>query len=335
MPIPLLFIGIGAATAAVGAGKAVKAGVDQMDAKKTNERASDVVARATEKTNIARKNSGAAVTALGEKKIWILDNGIKPFIESFEKLHNVDFTESTGLQELQNMKIDRQSFDDLKKMQTIATSLLGGVAGGTMIGAATAFGAYGAVSTFAAASTGTAIASLSGAAATNATLAFLGGGALSVGGLGMAGGTAVLGGLVAGPALAVMGFVVGAKASANKDVAYSNLAEAREFAEEMKTAQSLCKGIRMRAAMFDRLLMKLDGLFEPLSLRMQQIIENGGIDYSKYSIEDKKTIAAAMSVAGAIKAVLDTPILTEDGVLIPESEKVADDISKVIADGTW
>ena len=45
------------------------------------------------------------------------------------------------------------------------------------------------------ASTGTSIASLSGAAATNATLAFFGGGSLAAGGLGMAGGTAVLGGL--------------------------------------------------------------------------------------------------------------------------------------------
>ena len=61
-------------------------------------------------------------------------------------------------------------------------------------------------STFAAASTGTAIATLSGAAATNATLAFFGGGSLAAGGLGMAGGTAVLGGLVAGPALCVIDY---------------------------------------------------------------------------------------------------------------------------------
>ncbi len=43
------------------------------------------------------------------------------------------------------------------------------------------------------ASTGTAISALSGAAATKATIAWLGGGALAAGGLGIAGGTAVLG----------------------------------------------------------------------------------------------------------------------------------------------
>ncbi len=52
---------------------------------------------------------------------------------------------------------------------------------------------------------GVAIAELSGVAATNATLAWLGGGVLSVGGFGMVGGMVVLGGLVAGPALAILG----------------------------------------------------------------------------------------------------------------------------------
>ena len=46
------------------------------------------------------------------------------------------------------------------------------------------------------AGTGTAISSLSGAAATNATLAWLGGGTLASGGGGMAAGAFVLGGVV-------------------------------------------------------------------------------------------------------------------------------------------
>ena len=51
------------------------------------------------------------------------------------------------------------------------------------------------------ASTGTAISTLSGAAATKATLAWLGGGTLAAGGLGVAGGAVVLGVLCAGGAL--------------------------------------------------------------------------------------------------------------------------------------
>lgn len=329
MPIPFLLIGIAAGTAAIGVGKGVKAGVDIKDAHHTNQRAQDIAQKATDNANAARKNSGEALTRLGEAKIRILDDSIKPFISSFERLHNVDFTDSDGLEELQKFRIDKQDLEGLKEMQTMATSLAGGVASGAAIGAITAFGAYSGAMMFGAASTGTAIASLSGIAATNATMAFLGGGSLAVGGLGVAGGTMVLGGLVAGPALAVMGFIVGAKASANRDDAYSNLAKAGEFKEEMMNVQSACKGIRMRANMFERLILKLDALFAPLVYSLDAIIETSGTDYSTFTPEQKANVAACMSVAGAIKAVLDTAILTEEGTLTSDSERVAESVCSI------
>lgn len=331
MPLPFLAI-VGIGTALVGVGKSAKAAYDQHDAKETNSTAQDIVRDAKKKITQARDISGSAVTALGNCKIDILDNSIKPFIESFEKLHSVDLMESDGLNELSNFKIDRQSFEELKELQIMATSIAGGVASGAALGAATAFGAYGGAMTFAAASTGTAIASLSGAAATNATLAFLGGGSLAVGGLGVAGGTAVLGGLVAGPALAVLGFVAGAKASANRDNAHANLAKAEEFEEEMDLACTACKGIFMRANLFTRLLYKLDAIFQPIVFDLDNIIKTSGTDYSKFTTNQKETIAATLSVAGAIKAVLDTPILTEDGGLTQESESIASSVQKVLTD---
>ena len=117
-----------------------------------------------------------------------MEESVKPFIVSFEKLHNVELSESIGMDELQKFRIDKQSLDELKEIQTIGGSILGGVAGGAALGAIAAFGAYGGAMTFGAASTGTAIAALSGIAAQNATLAFLGGGSLAAGGLGIAGG---------------------------------------------------------------------------------------------------------------------------------------------------
>lgn len=331
MPIPFLFIGIGVGSAALGIGKSIKAGKDQKEANATNEEAKDIIEKATKLANLSRTASGKAITDLGQLKISILDNSMKSFIASFEKLHNVELTNSVGMDELGEFKIDNQSMEELKEMSTMASSLLGGAASGAALGAITAFGAYGGAMTFGAcATTGTAIASLSGAAATNATLAFLGGGALSVGGLGVAGGTAVLGGLVAGPALAVMGFIVGAKARANKDAAYTNLAKAREYKEEMKTVRTLCNGIRMRATMFERLLIKLNTIFEPLIYSLDQVISEGGTNYSKYTPEQKATVGACLSLAGTIKAVLDTPILTEDGKLTEESTTILSSTQKVI-----
>ena len=326
MPIPLIVIALGAvaaSTASIGVGKSIKGGIDQKDAKNTNKRADEIVEAAKKAAERSKNYSGEAINALGYRKIEILDKSIKPFVDSFEKIHNIELIESEGLSELHNLKLDKQSLNELKEMSSMASSLIGGVASGATLGAVAAFGAYGAAMTFGScATTGTMIATLSGAAAKSATLAFLGGGALSVGGLGMAGGAVVLGGLVAGPALAVMGFIIGAKASANKEAAYANLANAREFEEEAKTIQVLCKAIRTRATMFECLLIRLNSIFAPLVYELQNIISTAGCDYSKYNQQQKETVAACLSMATAIKAVLDTPILTEDGLPTTGSEKL-------------
>lgn len=322
MPIPFLFIAAGVGTGLVGVGKGIKAGIDQKEANDTNHAAEYVVDRAKEKINNGRKNCGKAIDELGKRKIDVLDGSIKCFISEFEKLNHVELNESAGLNELQKLVLDKKSFSDLKELQGMATSMVGGLASGAMAGALTAFGAYGAAGALATASTGTAIASLSGAAATNATLAFFGGGSLAAGGLGMAGGTAVLGGLVAGPALAVLGVVVGAKASKNLDAANANWAKAKEFEEEMNAATDLCYGIRRRSDMFNRFLLRLQSLFDPLIFEMTQIINEKGTDFREFSDEERNCIASALSLAGAIKAILDTPILDKDGNLSEESEYI-------------
>ena len=194
MPLPLIpFIlgGIGIATAATGVGKGIKAAKDNSDAEHYNFMANSNISNAKESLEASRKASSAALESLGGKKLYVLDKTITGFIESFEKIKNVQLEESIGLEELNNYKLDKQSISELKEMGSYASSILGGTASGALGGALTGFGAYGAAMTFGAASTGTAIAGLSGAAATNATLAFLGGGSLAVGGLGIAGGAMV------------------------------------------------------------------------------------------------------------------------------------------------
>ncbi len=328
MPLPLLFIIPAVVTGAVGIGKGIKAGIDINDANYINNKANSKVNTAKDNLEAARKISGKALENLGEKKLFILDKSINNFVKVFEQIHNIDLEESKGLEELSKFKIDKQSFAELKELGSYASSILGGTASGAVGGALTAFGAWSAAGTFATASTGTAIAGLSGAAATNATLAFFGGGSLAAGGLGMAGGAAVLGGLVAGPALAVVGFIVGAKASQQRDEAYSNLAQAEKIAEELNTAKCLCDAIKKRANLFYYLLIRLDSVFSPLVYELENILKSSGNDYKKYSDDQKKTVAAALAWAGTIKAILDTPILTEDGSLTEESENICNDINK-------
>ena len=59
---------------------------------------------------------------------------------------------------------------------------------------------------------------------------------------------------------------------------------------------------------------------------METIFEEEGDDYGKYSKESKKIIASCASVAVSVKSVLDTPLLTDDGLLTDASQNTATNI---------
>ncbi len=324
MPIPLLFIGVAAATASLGIGKGIKAGVDFSKASKINKSANELVEDSTDYLNRQRKSCDTSLRQLGEEKLFILNSTMTEFLDAFTQIKNVDFRNSVGLDELNSLRIDEKDFEELKALVSFAGKVAGGAVAGTAGGALVAFGAYGAAQALACASTGTAIASLSGAAATNATLAFFGGGSIAAGGMGMAGGAMVLGGLVAGPALMVLGLVAGAAARKNLDKAFTNRAEALEISEELDSMSQQCEAIRRRTYMFYNLLARLDAYFLPLIFRMEDIMKNEGEDYSLYSNDSKKIIASCASVAVSIKSVLDTPMLMDDGLLSVESGLIID-----------
>ena len=131
----------------------------------------------------------------------------------------------------------------------------------------------------ASASTGTAISALSGAAATNATLAWFGGGSLAAGGMGMTGGIAVLGGVVAGPVLAGGGVVLEAKARDILSNARENLAAAKVAAKEMNTAESICQGIFEVSSLFYNTIEGVSDRFEPILVNFENIIETNDNKY--------------------------------------------------------
>ena len=319
MPLPLVFIGIAALTGSLGIGKTVKASLDTYSANRIDKSANQIVSESTDMINAQRAACSEALKSLGEEKLFMLNGNMKQFLDTFTKLKNVDFTETEGLSELGKLHIDEKDFVELQSLCNFAVSLAGGSVAGTAGGALAAFGAYGAAQALACASTGTAIASLSGAAATNATLAFFGGGSLAAGGLGMAGGAMVLGGLVAGPALLVMGLVAGGAAKKSLDQAKTNQLEAIQLAEQLDTASKQCEAIRRRTNMFYNLLARLDTYFLPCIYKMEDIVKEEGYDYSTFSTESKKAIASCVSIAVSIKSVLDTQLLTDDGLLTDES----------------
>ena len=140
----------------------------------------------------------------------------------------------------------------------------------------------------------------------------------------------VLGGLVAGPALAVLGFVMGAKASSNLDNAWSNLATAKKVREELSVLTTACQGIKKRADLFTRTLIKLESILNTQLAKFEYIIATEGVDYSRFSESSKDLVAMLLATVQAVKALLYTPLLNENGALTDESEKVVDTVSGLL-----
>lgn len=183
-------------------------------------------AAAKERVEACRVESKRVMDGLGELRVEVYDTTVKEFVALYEQISRISAKDFQGIQE----NVDRNQLSiDVKELKVVAQhvqEMLVGGSAGAVGGATLAFGAWGLAGMVGTASTGTAIGTLSGAAATNATLAWLGGGAVSAGGLGVTGGAAVLGGIAVIPA-AIVAMYFG------QNQAKKRLNEARNFSNDV------------------------------------------------------------------------------------------------------
>ena len=157
---------------------------------------------AQDKAQAAIKEINNAIGELGEYT-RSLYKSLTSIQEQFDKIRNVPSEQKLQYEELKQIRLNwKQQADKIDKDYKNVTVKNAGVgAAGAGLGVAVVtmgpIVAMGVATTFGVASTGTAISTLSGATATNAALAWLGGGALAAGGGGMAAGNAFL--ALAGP----------------------------------------------------------------------------------------------------------------------------------------
>lgn len=319
MPIPFILGGLALAAGAYGAKKGIDAKGDYDTAKKYNRWAQELYDEAKQKLDDKREDTNNSLEQLGKLKVSIYDGSLMDFVNTFQKIKNIDFENNVNQGILKN--IDKQTILDIKKTVLEMQEVLGGGITALGSGALAGFGALGGVGMLASASTGTAIASLSGAAATNATLAWLGGGALSAGGFGMAGGMAVLGGIVAGPVLAVGGMMLASKAEDARDTAYGNYDKAKVAAEQMDSAGVVLDGIQKRTDEFEYILKLLNKTFEEYLNILKFIVDNK-TNYQEYQDNEKQIVLITFSIAQTIKNICDAPIIDKDGKVTQKSQEV-------------
>ena len=146
--------------------------------------------------------------------------------------------------------------------------------------------------TFGTASTGTAISTLSGAAATNATLAALGGGSIASGGGGMAAGAAALNVVTLGPALLVTGFTVAGQGEKAKTRAREIEALVNVETASMHLTRVKFHAIIARAQELDALLSQLvDRASDALSL-----LESEGFEPERHATRFQHALLLTLAV---------------------------------------
>lgn len=290
--------GLGVATGAEGFSNIQKAKKIAEDAQERYDRARQCV------QNQWKVTQGFA-EEYGQLQIQVKLQVIGRFVRFLERLDHRSTQDRTFLEGLEGF-----SPQEFQEYQTTALEAQTFATGGfKAVGAASAAGqgAVALVGLFGTASTGTAISGLSGAAAWNATLAWLGGGSLAAGGGGMALGSVVLGGIAVAPALLIGGFVVGGQGEKALTEAREYEAKANIEIGKLEYLEGFFQGVQNR-------ILELSDLVDELNLRAIE----GLVELESQAFDRDRDIVKLQKVLLLIQALVEimkTPVLDNDGNL--------------------
>lgn len=311
MPLPLIpaILGVAAlGTAAYGIKKGVDAYSDTKTAEYEHERAKEEYNETEGKLQSKTKEAQDQFELLGYLQAEIIKGALHRYATFIDTLHiqnNVDLQNIIGKEMLDKIAHTQESIASLE-------TTLAGFTSGALAGAIAGFGMYGGVGLLASASTGTAIASLSGVAATNATLAWFGGGSLAAGGLGMAGGAWVLGGIVAAPVIAVAASVFAASAEKNKYDAYAYRNSISALCESMRAEGLVWEELSNKAKEKRMGLKESHTHFITLLDKIENIVSNKGVDTKKWNNDEYEELKTLMQFAEVIVAAINAPIMNDE-----------------------
>lgn len=309
MPIPFILMGIAATTGVAGVGSGAVGAKKMYDASKIIKDAQSRYDSKKYELDKLEYNTNKSLENLGKLKLDVWKS-FERFTEVFEKIQNKPVLGSYDNKD--KFSISKHELDEIKGVSITALSILGAGVLTAGAGALAGIAAYGGTMTLGVASTGTAIASLSGAAATNATLAALGGGSLASGGLGMAGGTAVLGGMVAGPVLAVGGILLAVKGNSSKNKALEAEAEVNKAIRLMNDVIPFLKSLGKACIDMYIELSLLHKIYMDKIKKLEDIVAKN-CNYNYFRDEEKKILENTVLLVKLLKELTVVDILVKKG----------------------
>lgn len=313
MPLPVIAAAWVIGTAATsGAGLGGVGFKKQWDAKKLVTRKQNEMEAVDRSTIASRVDCERAFAELGQVKLVAMSEALVPFHEAFSALKNVEL--ETAYDDEGSPTIDRVSVAEAGRLSVGALDLIAGaaVAGGAAFAASQA--ATAGVAALATASTGTAISGLSGAAASNATLAWLGGGTLASGGGGMAAGAMVAGGVAAAPAILVGGVFLLQKGRQAQGRADAFVGDANTVLAHHRCSQLILQAAGGQATAATEVLRLLTVRLAMRCGRLQALVAREN-DWRALGPEDREQVREVAILAMATSDLIHTPIMADSGEL--------------------
>ena len=261
-----------------------------------NDEADNLANKSTELYQIREK--AVKVVKIIEERISKLANKPKEFET---KLEEIDV-------EIQNFEDKQIAISQSIKEAELASGSTAATASLSALGVTVATlgptAAMGVATTFGVASTGTAISSLTGAAANSAALAWLGGGSVAAGGGGVAAGNAFL--ALAGPVgWGIAGVMLTASVGAGVVANRKNEEVAKEAIEEQKKIELLARQLKEKVIEVTELIELTEKQTEGIYLANLSLT---GMDYSLFTDDEKYQAGALVNSTLSLTAMVNKEI---------------------------
>jgi len=281
---------------------------------KKNEEIKEILETTKSKIEPIREATNLKLEELGKVKFDISDTTLKEYITHIYEIENLSFEEMASASLSDNeFNFTKHELEDMQVSLLSVKELMKNGVGAGATGALSVGAAYSAVAAFGAASTGTLISTISGAAAGNATLAWLGGGALAAGGGGIALGTVVLGGIAIVPAVSYFIWQGKFNYSQEREDVEKNFTEVLEYAQSI---DDIIKNFEELSRLIDNtivLLNKYTLVCNQLNKQTDHIKNQIGLDYSKYTDKQASLIQKHITYTTKLIELINTPVMKEEG----------------------
>ncbi len=342
MPLPVILGVVAAVSATGGLGAGVHGGLNMKNANDTYKRATAIRDDAIKDFELQNSVTTNAMDELGKLELETCAQ-FQEFSDIIEMIQG-----RPEFKDYNKDGIDIPKYDpeELKKVSVGASVILGGM-GGAAFGTAGGFAAAGvttsAVMALGTASTGTAIASLSGAAATNATLAALGGGSIAAGGGGMALGSTMLGVSTAGIGILVGGVIFSITGSALSKKADEAYYQALRIEQQVVVINRYLVRLYKYARKYSNLFEKVKAVYDHEFAKLKGIvIGNNKTLWDEFTDEEKDIVRNNILLVGLLYKMCQVTLVNKcqnensvNSVNVTEIEKCMSDVTKTIEDNDF